>query len=230
MRAQKAHSLIRQVYDARNLQRAWEQVRANDGCAGGDGVTIARFEQGRDQYLDVLHSQLLEGRYRPRPVTRVEIDKPGTTSKRPLGIPCILDRVCQQALVHVLAPVCEPTFLDTSLGYRPGTSAPMARRRIWEHLRQADWIVDADIVDCFGAISHEILIDAVAERIADGRVLHLIRQMLTAGVLKDGVYESAVAGVPQGGVASPLLSNIYLHVFDVEMERAGFAVTRYADD
>ena len=106
----------------------------------------------------------------------------------------------------------------------------MALRRVWEHLRQADWIVDADIVDCFGTISHEILIDAVAARVADGRVLRLIRQMLTAGVLTDGVYESAVAGVPQGGVASPLLSNIYLHAFDVEMEGAGFALTRYADD
>lgn len=230
MRAHKAHSLISQVYDPRNLQRAWEQVRANDGCAGVDGVTIARFEQDREHYLDVLHRQLLEGRYRPRPVKRVEIDKPGTTSKRPLGIPCILDRVCQQALVQVLAPIFEPTFLEASFGYRPGRSAHMALRRVWEHLRQADWIVDADIVDCFGTISHEGLIDAVAERVADGRVLRLIRQMLTAGVLKDGGYESAVAGVPQGGVASPLLSNIYLHVFDVAMERAGFALTRYADD
>jgi RNA-directed DNA polymerase len=230
MRAQKAHSLIGQVYDPRNLQRAWEQVRANDGCAGVDGVTIARFEQDREHYLDVRHRQLLEGRYRPRPVKRVEIGKPGTTSKRPLGIPCILDRVCQQALVQVLAPIFEPTFLGASFGYRSGRSAHMALRRVWEHLRQADWIVDADIVDCVGTISHEVLIDAVAERVADGRVLRLIRQMLTAGVLKDGVYESAVAGVPQGGVASPLFSNIYLHVFDVEMERAGFALTRYADD
>ena len=193
-------------------------------------MTIARFEQDREHYLDVLHGQLLEGRYRPRPVKRVEIDKPGTTSKRPLGIPCILDRVCQQALVQVLAPIFEPTFLGASFGYRPGRSAHMALRRVWEHLRQADWIMDADIVDCFGTISHEILIDAVAERVADGRVLRLIRQMLTAGVLTDGVYESAVAGVPQGGVASPLLSNIYLHAFDMEMERAGFALTRYADD
>jgi len=230
MRAHKAHSLISQVYDPRNLQRAWERVRANDGCSGVDGVTIARFEQDREHYLDVLRRQLLEGRYRPRPVKRVEIDKPGTTSKRPLGIPCILDRVCQQALAQVLAPIFEPTFLDGSFGYRPGRSAHMAMRRIWGHLRQADWIVDADIVDCFGTISHEILLDKVAERVADGRVLHLIRQMLMAGVLKDGVYESAVAGVPQGGVVSPLLSNIYLHVFDVEMTRAGFALTRYADD
>jgi RNA-directed DNA polymerase len=230
MRAHKAHSLISQVYDPRNLQRAWEQVQANDGCAGVDGVTVARCEQDREQYLDVLHRQLREGRYRPRPVKRVEVDKPGTTSKRPLGIPCILDRVCQQALVQVLAPIVEPTFRDASFGYRPGKSAHRALRHVWEHLRQADWIVDADIVECFGTISHEIVMDAGAERVADGRVLRLIRQMLTAGVLRDGVYESAVAGVPQGGVASPLLSNIYLHVFDVEMERAGFALTRYADD
>ena len=230
MRAQKAHSLISQVYDPRNLQRAWERVKENDGCAGVDGMTIARFEQDRDHYLDVLHRQLREDRYRPRPVKRVEIDKPGTTRKRPLGIPCILDRVCQQALSQVLAPIFEPTFLGVSFGYRPGRSAHMALRRVWEHLRQADWIVDADIVDCFGTLSHKILVDAVAERVADGRVLRLIRQMLTAGVLTDGVYESAIAGVPQGGVASPLLSNIYLHIFDVEMERVGFALTRYGDD
>ncbi len=230
MRAQKAHSLISQVYDPRNLRRAWERVRQNDGCAGVDGVTIARFEQDREHYLDVLHRQLRESRYRPRPVKRVEIDKPGTTSTRPLGIPCILDRVCQQALSQVLAPIFEPTFLDASFGYRPGRSAHMALRRVWEHLRQAEWIVDADIVDCFGTLSHEILIDAVAERVADGRVLHLIRQMLLAGVLKDGVYESAITGVPQGGVASPLLSNIYLHIFDVAMGRAGLALTRYGDD
>ena len=177
MRAQKAHSLISQVYDPRNLQRAWERVKENDGCAGVDGVTIARFEQNREYYLAVLHRQLREDRYRPRPVKRVEIDKPGTTRKRPLGIPCILDRVCQQALSQVLAPIFEPTFLGVSFGYRPGRSAHMALRRVWEHLRQAEWIVDADIVDCFGTLSQEILVDAVAERVADGRVLRLMSRV-----------------------------------------------------
>ena len=171
-----------------------------------------------------------EGRYRPRPVKRVEIDKPGTTKKRPLGIPTIMDRVCQQALVQVLEPIFEPTFREASFGYRPGRSAHMAMRRIWRQLGQAEWIVDADISDFFGSLSHELLIDLVADRVADGKVLSLIRSMLTAGALRDGVFESAVAGTPQGGVASPLLSNIYLAVFDEKMARAGFALTRYADD
>ena len=230
MRAQKAHSLIGQVYDRRNLRRAWERVRKNKGAGGVDGVTIARFEENLDRYLDVLHRQLKEGRYRPRPVKRVEIDKPGTNKKRPLGIPTIMDRVCQQALVQVLEPIFEPTFRKASFGYRPGRSAHMAMRRIWRQLGQAEWIVDADISDFFGSLSHELLIDLVADRVADGKVLSLVRSMLTAGALRDGVFESAVAGTPQGGVASPLLSNIYLSVFDEKMAKAGFALTRYADD
>jgi len=230
MRAQKAHSLIGRVYDPRNLRRAWERVKENRGAGGVDGMTIARFEEDRERYLDVLHRQLKEGRYRPRPVKRVEIDKPGTDKKRPLGIPTVMDRVCQQALVQVLQPIFEPTFREESFGYRPGRSAHMAMRRIWRQLGQAEWIVDADLADFFGTLSHELLIDRVADRVADGKVLSLIRSMLTAGALRDGVYESAVAGTPQGGVASPLLSNIYLHVFDERMAQAGFALTRYADD
>jgi RNA-directed DNA polymerase len=229
-RARKAHSLIGRVYDRRNLRRAWERVKENKGAGGVDGVTIARFEADRDRYLDVLHRRLKEGRYRPRPVRRVEIGKPGTTKKRPLGIPTVMDRVCQQALVQVLEPIFEPTFREESFGYRPGRSAHMAMRRIWGQLGRAEWIVDADLADFFGTLSHELLVELVADRVADGRVLSLIRSMLTAGALRDGVFESAVAGTPQGGVASPLLSNVYLHVFDERMARAGFALTRYADD
>lgn len=230
MRARKAHSLIGQVYDRRNLRRAWERVKKNKGAGGVDGVTIARFDESRERYLDVLHRRLKDGCYRPRPVKRVEIDKPGTGKKRPLGIPTVMDRVCQRALVQVLEPVFEPTFREASFGYRPGRSAHMAMRRIWRQLGQAEWIVDADISDFFGSLSHELLIDLVADRVAGGKVLSLIRSMLTAGALVDGVFESAVAGTPQGGVASPLLSNIYLAVFDERMAEAGFALTRYADD
>jgi RNA-directed DNA polymerase len=141
-----------------------------------------------------------------------------------------MERVCQQALVQVLEPIFEPTFREESFGYRPGRSAHMAMRRIWRQLGQAEWIVDADISDFFGSLSHELLIDLVADRVADGKVLSLIRSMLTAGALRDGVFESAVAGTPQGGVASPLLSNIYLSIFDEKMAKAGLALTRYADD
>jgi RNA-directed DNA polymerase len=231
MSGHKAHSLIGQLYDRRNLSRAWQKVKENKGSGGIDGVTIERFEVNRDHYLDVLHEQLKTGRYRPRPVRRVEIDKPGTTAKRPLGIPTVLDRVCQQALVQVLEPVFEPTFAATSFGYRPGRSAHMAMRRIWSQLQAGGvWIVDADLEDFFGSLPHEGLIDRVAERVADGKVLGLIRSMLTAGVLRDGMVERTIAGTPQGGVASPLLSNIYLHVFDQAMAQAGVSLTRYADD
>lgn len=231
MGARKAHSLIGQVYDPRNLARAWQQVKKNKGAGGVDGVTITRFEQNRDHYLDVLHRRLRTGRYRPRPVKRVEIDKPGSTTKRPLGVPTVMDRVCQQALVQVLEPIFEPTFADTSFGFRKGRSTHMAMRRIWGQLQHGGcWIVDADIADFFSTLDHEILLDRVADRVADGKVLSLLRQMLTAGVLRDGIYERTVAGTPQGGVASPLLSNIYLHVFDEQMAQQGFALTRYADD
>jgi group II intron reverse transcriptase/maturase len=231
MQVRKAHSLIGQVHDPRTLMRAWERVRENRGAGGVDRVSIARFERERVRYLSVLQRGLADGCYRPRPVRRVEIDKPGSTAKRPLGIPTVVDRVCQQALRQVLEPIFEPTFSDTSFGFRPKRSAHMAMRRIWGQLQAGGrWIVDADIADFFGTISHDRLVALVAERVADGKVLRLIRQILTAGVLRDGVYESTVAGTPQGGVISPLLSNIYLHVFDVWMERAGFQVTRYADD
>ncbi|MGC9222105.1 MAG: group II intron reverse transcriptase/maturase [Solirubrobacteraceae bacterium] len=229
MQARKAHSLIGQVYDRRNLRRAWERVKKNKGAGGVDGVTIARFDENVARYLDVVHRQLKDGRYRSRPVKRVEIDKPGTTKKRPLSIPTVMDRVCQQALVQVLDPIFEPTFQEASFGYRQGRSAHGAMRRIWRQLEQAEWIVDGDISDFFGSLSHERLVDLVADRVADGKVLSLIRSMLTAGALVDGVFESAVAGTPQGGVALPLLSNICLTVFDKEMAKAGFALTRYAD-
>lgn len=231
MQVRKAHSLIGQVHDRRNLVRAWERVRENRGAGGVDRISIDRFEREQGRYLSVLQQRLADGCYRPQPVRRVEIDKPGSTAKRPLGIPSVIDRVCQQALRQILEPIFEPTFSDTSFGFRPERSAHMAMRRIWGQLQAGGrWIVDADIADFFGTISHDRLVSLVAERVADGKVLRLIRQILTAGALRDGVYESTIAGTPQGGVISPLLSNIYLHVFDEQMERAGFQITRYADD
>jgi len=231
MQAHKAHSLIGQVYDPRNLARAWERVKQNKGAGGVDGVTVARFEEKRDFYLDLLQQRLKDGSYRPRPVRRVEIDKPGSVTKRALGIPTVMDRVCQQAVVQILEPIFEPTFCDESFGFRPGRSTHMAMRRIWRQLKAGNsWVVDADIADFFGTLSHSTLVDLVAKRVADGRVLRLLWQFLEAGVLRDGQVEPTLTGVPQGGVASPLLSNVYLHVFDEKMAEAGFALTRFADD
>lgn len=231
VQVRKAHSLIGRVYDPRNLARAWVRVKDNRGAGGVDRISIDRFEREHRRYLTVWHQRLAEGSYRPLPVRRVEIDKPGSTAKRPLGIPTVVDRVCRQALRQVLEPIFEPTFSEVSFGFRPERSAHMAMRRIWSQMQAGGrWIVDADIADFFGTISHDQLVALVAKRVADSKVLSLIRQILTAGVLRDGVYESTIAGTPQGGVISPLLSNIYLHVFDEQMQRAGFQLTRYADD
>ncbi len=231
MQARKAHSLIGQIYDPRNLARAWERVKKNKGAGGVDGVTVTRFEESREHYLGLLHQKLKDGSYRPRPVRRVEIDKPGSTAKRALGIPTVMDRVCQQAVVQVLEPIFEPTFRDESFGFRPGRSTHMAMRRIWRQLKAGNsWVVDADIADLFGTLSHSTLVDLVAQRVADGKVLRLLWQFLEAGVLRDGQVEPTLTGVPQGGVASPLLSNVYLHIFDEKMAEAGFALTRFADD
>ena len=231
MQARKAHSLIGQIYDPRNLVRAWERVKENKGAGGVDGVTVARFEEKREYYLGLLHQRLKDGSYRPRPVRRVEIDKPGSVAKRALGIPTVMDRVCQQAVVQILEPIFEPTFRDESFGFRPGRSTHMAMRRIWRQVKAGNsWVVDADIADFFGTLSHSTLVDLVAKRVADGKVLRLLWQFLEAGVLRDGQVEPTLTGVPQGGVASPLLSNVYLHVFDEKMAEAGFALTRFADD
>jgi RNA-directed DNA polymerase len=231
MQARKAHSLIGQIYDPRNLARAWERVKKNKGAGGVDGVTVTRFEESREHYLGLLHQKLKDGSYRPRPVRRVEIDKPGSTAKRALGIPTVMDRVCQQAVVQVLEPIFEPTFRDENFGFRPGRSTHMAMRRIWRQLKAGNsWVVDADIADFFGTLSHSTLVDLVAQRVADGKVLRLLWQFLEAGVLRDGQVEPTLTGVPQGGVASPLLSNVYLHIFDEKMAEAGLALTRFADD
>ncbi len=201
MQVRKAHSLIGQVYDPLNLARAWERVKENKGAGGVDGVTVTRFEQDRDCYLGLLHQKLKDGSYRPRPVRRVEIDKPGSATKRPLGIPTVLDRVCQQALVNILEPVFEPTFRDESFGFRPGRSTHMAMRRIWRQLQAGDsWVVDADIADFFGTLSHSTLVNLVAHKVADGKVLGLVRQFLQAGVLRDGRFEPTTTGSPGLGM------------------------------
>lgn len=231
MGARKAHSLIGQVYDPANLARAWEKVRKNKGAGGIDNVTVKRFDENRDDHLEHLQDLLSSGRYRPKPVMRVEIDKPGSKAKRQLGIPTVMDRVAQQSLVQVLEPIFEPTFSDVSFGFRSGRSPHDAMRRIWRQLKAGGcWIVDADIADFFGSIPQEALIDRVAQRVADGRVLKLLRQMLTAGVHRDGSVEPTTIGTPQGGVVSPLLANIYLSTFDDKMQAAGFDLTRFADD
>jgi RNA-directed DNA polymerase len=227
---QKVHSLTDKVYSRKNLELAWEKVKKNRGSAGIDDVTIAQFEARKEGYLDLLHRQLRDGTYRPKPVNRVESPK-ADGGVRKLGIPAVLDRVCQQALVQRMERIFEPTCLDSSFGYRPGRSPHDAMRKVWQELNAGyGWAVDADLRQFFDTIEQEKLIDLIADEISDGRVLHLIRDVLRAGVMEGGCWKPTLTGVPQGGVASPLWSNIFLTPFDRWMAEEGFRLTRWADD
>ena len=228
----KVHSLVDKVYEPKNLRVAWDKVKANRGSGGVDGQSLEAFAQGLDEHLTQLHEALRTDRYQPLPVRRVDIPKAGKPGEtRPLGIPAIVDRVCQQALLNRLEPIFEPLFDDSSFGYRPGRSAKEALRKMWREIEAgAEWIVDADLKDYFGSLSHEKLMTLVAQRVADGRVLTLIERMLTAGAMQNGRLFPTTQGTPQGGVVSPLLSNILLTPFDREMRRRGYRLTRYADD
>jgi RNA-directed DNA polymerase len=229
-RRRKVHSLIDKVFSRRNLELAWEKVKRNRGSAGIDEVTIAEFEEHKGYYLELLHRKLRDGTYRPKPVKRVEIPK-SEGGVRKLGIPAVIDRVCQQALVQRMGPIFEATFVDCSFGYRQGRSPHDAMRKVWrELLKGYCWIVDADLRQFFDTIDQEKLIDLIAEEISDGRVLRLVRKMLRAGVMERGYWRPTLTGVPQGGVASPLWSNIFLTPFDRAMTNAGFRLTRWADD
>ncbi len=230
--AKKVHSLIDKVYKRKNLEMAWEKVKANRGSGGIEGLNLAAFEVQLNQQLDRLQRELKEDSYQPQPVRQHPIpkrDKPG--EYRMLGIPTIYDRVCQQALLNRLEPIFEPVFDDASFGYRRGRSTKDALRKIWKEIRSgSEWIVDADLRDFFGSVDHEKLLTLVAQRVADGRVLRLIRAMLKAGSYGKGRLFPSERGTPQGGVVSPLLSNILLTPFDREMRLKGYRLTRYADD
>lgn len=228
----KVHSLVDKVYQRKNLEVAWEKVKRNGGAGGVDGEDLAAFEAQRDANLERLHAELKDGSYAPRPVLQHLIPKAGQPGKyRPLGIPTIYDRVCQQALLNRLEPIFEPVFDDANFGYRRGRSTKDALRKIWRELEQGnEWVVDADLKDFFGSVDHDKLLTLVNQRVSDGRLLELLRQILKAGCVAEGKRLPTEAGTPQGGVVSPLLSNILLTPFDWEMRRKGFRLTRYADD
>jgi group II intron reverse transcriptase/maturase len=230
--AKKVHSLIDKVYKRKNLEMAWERVRANRGSGGVDGRSLEEFEKQLDSELNQLQVELQEDRYQPRPVRQVQIPKAGKPGEfRTLGIPTIYDRVCQQALLNRLEPIFEPVFDNANFGYRRGRSTKDAMRKVWKEIQSGrEWIVDADLKDFFGSVDHEKLLTLVAQQVADGRVLRLIRAMLKAGSYGKGRLFPSERGTPQGGVVSPLLSNILLTPFDQEMRRRGYQLTRYADD
>lgn len=228
----KWHSLIDKVYALPNLQAAWERVRKNRGAAGVDGVTIRYFEKQPEAHILALHGDLKNKTYRPKPVRRVEIPKSGGGT-RPLGIPTVRDRIVQQALLQVLEPIFEEMFSNSSHGFRKERGCATAIAVVDKAIRHGySHVVDADISKFFDTVNHDRLIDAVNERVADGQVLRLIMRILTAGVIFPNCssIEPTELGTPQGGPISPLLANIYLHKFDVQIKAAGYGLVRYADD
>lgn len=230
--ATKVHSLIDKIYQRKNLEIAWERVRANRGSGGVDRQSVCEFAEQADEQLNRLQDELRAQRYQPQPVRQVRIPKVGKPGEyRTLGIPSIYDRVCQQALLNRLEPIFEPVFDDANFGYRRGRSTQDALRKVWKEIKGGrEWIVDADLKDFFGSVDHDKLLALVAQRVADGRVLRLIEAMLKAGSYGQGRLFPSKRGTPQGGVVSPLLSNILLTPFDWEMRRRGYQLTRYADD
>ncbi len=223
--------LMEQVCKRENLKRALARVKRNKGSAGVDRMTVAELSGYLKVHWPEIRGKLLAGRYQPQPVRRVEIDKPGGTDKRKLGIPCVLDRFIQQAMLQVLEPIFEPTFSAVSYGFRPGRSAHQAVALAQSYIAEGYlWVVDLDLEKFFDRVNHDILLSRVAKKVSDKRILGLIRRYLQAGVMGQGVVEATPEGTPQGGPLSPLLSNILLTDLDRELERRGHCFVRYADD
>jgi group II intron reverse transcriptase/maturase len=227
------HALRDKVFRRDVLWRAWVAVRRNNGAPGIDKTTLAQVEEyGIDRLLDEVAGELKDGRYRPMPTRRVMIPKPGTAEQRPLSIPSVRDRIVQAAVKIVLEPIFEADMLPCSFGFRPRRSAHDALQvLVDESWRGRRWVVETDIADCFSAIPHEELMHAVEERVSDQAVLKLLRAMLRAGVMEQGLVRREVTGTPQGGVVSPLLANVYLHRIDrAWSSREHGILVRYADD
>lgn len=221
---------MERVVERANVWLAYQRVVRNKGAAGVDGVTVVEFKGWLVVHWPSVKKALLEGRYLPRPVRRVDIPKP-SGGVRTLGIPTVVDRLIQQALHQVLSPRFEPTFSSHSYGFRPGRSAGQAVKQAQAYIGEGKrWVVDLDLEKFFDRVNHDVLMSRVARRVHDARVLKLTRRFLEAGMMQEGFVTARTEGTPQGGPLSPLLSNILLTDLDRELERRGLAFCRYADD
>jgi RNA-directed DNA polymerase len=231
VRGGKWHTLIDKVYHPLTLDAASLSVLGNEGAAGVDHQTVKQFEERRLAELDRLAEELRSGKYRPQAVKRVWIPKPGSTEQRPLGIPCVRDRVVQTALLQVLEPIFDITFAECSYGFRHGRGCHHALERIEALLNEGYvHVVDADLKSYFDTIPKDRLMSRVRERVSDSRVLRLVEQFLEQGVLDGLSAWTPAKGTPQGAVISPLLANLYLNPLDQLLVAAGYALVRYADD
>jgi RNA-directed DNA polymerase len=223
--------LMEEVCERENCKQALARVKANKGSAGVDGMTVRQLPEYLRQHWPVIREQLLSGTYQPQPVRRKEIKKPDGSGMRKLGIPTVLDRFIQQAVLQVLQKRWDRTFSEHSYGFRPGRSAHQAVAQAQQYIAEGyRWCVDLDLEKFFDRVSHDKLMAKIAERVNDKRMLKLIRAFLTAGVMEGGLVSPVDEGTPQGGPLSPLLSNIVLDEFDRELERRGLRFARYADD
>ena len=223
-------SLLELVLERENLLRALKRVRRNKGSPGVDGMTVDELPDYLRQVWPKLREDLLSGAYAPQPVRRQLIDKPGG-GKRELGIPTVLDRFIQQAILQVLQPIFDVTFSEHSHGFRPGRRAHDAVREAQRYVQGGKrWVVDVDVEKFFDRVNHDVLMGRLARRIGDRQLLRLIRRYLVAGVMANGVVVERHEGTPQGGPLSPLLANVLLDEVDKELERRGHAFVRYADD
>ncbi|HEC03769.1 MAG TPA: group II intron reverse transcriptase/maturase [Phycisphaerales bacterium] len=227
----EAMELMEAVVGRENMWRALKRVESNKGAPGVDDMPVTELRDYLREHWPRIKEELLEGRYEPSPVRKVEIPKPGGKGMRQLGIPTALDRLIQQALHQVLQPIFEPDFSDHSYGFRPGRSAHDAVRQARAHVAEGRrWVVDMDLEKFFDRVNHDILMSRIARKVKDKRALRLIRRYLRAGIMDDGLVQQRTEGTPQGGPLSPLLSNILLDDLDKELERRSHAFCRYADD
>lgn len=229
----KWYSLIDKIYSRSNLLEAFDKVRRNKGgrTSGVDGVSVKAFGKHLSANLCQIRKELQEGSYKPEAVKRVYLEKEDG-SQRPLGIPTVKDRVVQQAMLHVLQPIFEPDFHPSSYGYRPNRSAHHAIAKAERFICHygLDHVVDMDLSKCFDTLDHGQILSSVNEKVSDGKVLNLIDSFLKSGIVDEGKFEPTEKGCPQGGIISPLLTNIYLNRFDQYMKALGIRIVRYADD